>query len=160
MAAKTKTGLRKIRKKSAPRSARKGTKKPARRGVPLISQFMTASVHTIGRDQSLARAHQVMNEHRIRHLPVLDGGKLVGLLSQRDLYFVESLDPTRPERIRVDEAMTQDVSAAAPDTPLAEVVRTMVKKKHGCTVVTKGSSAVGLFSAIDALEALLTFLPG
>ena len=120
---------------------------------------MTRSVHTIGRDQSFARAHELMNEHRIRHLPVLDGGKLVGILSQRDLYFVETFGTDKPSTIRVDEAMSQDVFAVSVDSRLTDVAATMLRKKLGCAVVTKDGKVVGVFSTIDALKALLSYAP-
>jgi acetoin utilization protein AcuB len=128
--------------------------------VPLVSQYMTRSPHTIGRDQTLARAHELMNEYRIRHLPVLDGGQLVGMLSQRDLYFVETLDTTPASEIKVDEAMTQDVFEVAQDATLAQVADVMLRKKHGCAVVIDGSKVIGVFSTTDALRALLAYLPG
>ena len=57
-----------------------------------IEHWMTKSPVSIGHDQHLSVAHKFMREHSIRHLPVLDNGKLVGVLSQRDLFF---LDPLR-----------------------------------------------------------------
>jgi acetoin utilization protein AcuB len=153
------------KKKAGSTRTAKGTGKTAararkpKRAAPLVSAFMTRSPHTIGRDQTLARAHELMNKHRIRHLPVLAGGRLVGLLSQRDLYFVESLDDTAADRIKVEEAMTQEVFATAPDTPLGDVISTMVRKKHGCAVVMQGGQVAGVLSTIDGLKALLTYLP-
>src|SRR5690606_1318822 len=81
-----------------------------------IERYMTQSPHTIGRDQTLAAAHRVMREHGIRHLPVLEGGKLVGIVSQRDLHLLETLDDVDPEQVEVSEAMTQDVYAVGPRT--------------------------------------------
>jgi acetoin utilization protein AcuB len=159
MAAK-KTKARKAPSKNTPRQAQKVTKrKSALAGAPTVAQFMTSSVHTIGSDQPLSHAHEMMNRYRIRHLPVLDQGELMGIVSQRDLYFVESLGDTPPAEIRVEEAMTQDVFEAAPDTPLAEVASTMIKRKLGSAVVTRGGKVVGVFSIIDGLKALVKYLP-
>jgi len=135
-------------------------KKPARPSAPTVDQFMTSSVHTIGSDQSLSLAHEMMNRYRIRHLPVLDGGELVGIVSQRDLYFVEALGDTPPADIRVEEAMTRDVFETTREAPLAKVASTMLKRKLGCAVVTQRGSVVGVFSTIDGLKALLKYLPG
>ena len=160
MAAK-KTKARKASSKNPPaRAQRVVKKKPARSAAPTVAQFMTSSVHTIGSDQPLSRAHEMMNKYRIRHLPVLDGGSLTGLVSQRDLYFVEALGDTPPTDIRVEEAMTQDVFETSRDTPLAEVASTMIKKKLGCAVVTHRGIVVGVFSIIDGLKALLKYMPG
>ena len=71
---------------------------------PTIDQFMTRAPHTIGYHQTLATAHRMMRELSIRHLPVLDGGKLVGILSQRDLHFIETLKDVDPDEVPVSEA--------------------------------------------------------
>jgi acetoin utilization protein AcuB len=55
------------------------------KSVPTVDKYMTSHPHTIGVDQPLSLAHKIMTEFRIRHLPVLDGGKLVGVISDRDL---------------------------------------------------------------------------
>jgi acetoin utilization protein AcuB len=47
--------------------------------IPIVQKYMTTSPHTIGDDQPMALAHQIMREHHIRHLPVLHGSKIVGL---------------------------------------------------------------------------------
>lgn len=156
MAAKRKVPGKGVRKAG---SGKRGGRARAAR-APTIADFMTRSPHTIGRDQTLARAHELMNAHRIRHLPVLDAGRLVGLLSQRDLYFVESLDTTTPADVTVDEAMSQDVYATPADAPLAGVVQSMIRKKHGSAVVTEraGGKVIGVFSTTDALRALLQYL--
>ncbi len=55
---------------------------------PTVAQYMTPSPQTIGQHLTLTAAHQLMTELKVRHLPVLDGGRLVGLLSERDMSFV------------------------------------------------------------------------
>ena len=140
---------------AAKSAAGAGARRPKAFAGPKVSEHMTRSPHTIGRDQTLARAHEVMNEHRIRHLPVLERGALVGILSQRDLYFVEALDATPAAEVKVEEAMTQDVFEVGKDTPLVEVLSSMLRDKHGCAVVTDGGKVAGVFSTIDALRVLL-----
>ena len=67
---------------------------------PLIRDYMTESPHSIGANQTLATAHEMMRAHQIRHLPVLRAGKLVGIVSQRDLYLVETLRTWIPRAFR------------------------------------------------------------
>src|SRR4051812_20075152 len=86
--------------------------------TPTIGQFMSRAPHTIGHDQTLATAHQMMNEHSIRHLPVLESGKLVGVVSQRDLHFVETLQSVDAEEVKVSEAMSPAVFTTGPRTSL------------------------------------------
>ncbi|MCP4447435.1 MAG: CBS domain-containing protein [Myxococcales bacterium] len=78
-----------------------------------------------------------------------------GVVSQRDLYFVESLDDdVDPEEITVDEAMTEDVLAVAPSTLVADVEKEMVEQRAGSAIVIDGGKVVGIFTTMDALRAL------
>jgi acetoin utilization protein AcuB len=123
-----------------------------------IRTFMTRSPHTIGQEQTLAIAHQVMREHNVRHLPVLEAGKLVGILSQRDLHLIETLRDVDPETTPIVEAMTADVYVTGPNAPLEEVATTMAEHKYGAAVVVDGKAVVGIFTTVDALHALSTVL--
>lgn len=140
-------------------SKKTATKKAGSVHHPLVRDFMSASPHSIGVDQTLALAHSMLRKNRIRHLPVLAAGKLVGVLSQRDLYLVESLDSTAPGKISVDEAMSPDVFSVTPSTHLVTAVREMVKKKYGCAVVVEKDRAIGVLTTTDALRALLVYAP-
>lgn len=121
---------------------------------PVVRQYMTPAPHTIGRARSLAAARQMMLEHRVRHLPVLDAGRIAGVLSERDLFLVESLPGVNPTDVRVEEAMVENVFTVAPDAPIGEVVETMIERKLGSAVVSEGEHVVGVFTTIDALQAL------
>ncbi len=123
-----------------------------------IADRMTKTPHLIGAEQSMRAAHDLMREHQIRHLPVLHGGKLSGLLSVRDLYLVETLPDVDPERVRVEDAMSQDVYAVGPKTSLKEVVVEMASRKLGSAVVVDGTKVVGVFTTTDALETLAELL--
>ncbi len=120
-----------------------------------IRDFMTALPFTIGRKQSLASAQETMRLNGLRHLPVLDGGLLAGVLSQRDAYFVETIAGVDPEHVAVEEAMSVDVYSVAPDTPLLDVAAAMADHKYGCAIVTRGTHVVGIFTVVDALRALV-----
>ncbi len=115
---------------------------------------MTRSPHTIGRDQKLSRAHDMMRQHGVRHLPVLDGGKLVGVLSQRDLYFIEAIAGVACSVESVSEAMASEIYTVAPGDLVADVARTMGEHKYGCAVVVDRGHIVGIFTATDALALL------
>lgn len=124
----------------------------------VIETFMTRSVHTIGTKAPLTEAHRLMNDHGIRHLPVLEGGRLVGMLSQRDLHLIETLKDVVPKEVLVEEAMSQDAYTVTPEAPLAEVAREMAKHKYGSAVIVRGSEVLGIFTTTDALHALDTVL--
>lgn len=119
-----------------------------------IERYMTPSPHSVGREQSLAIAHELMDKYEIYHLPVLHGGTLVGLVSLRDLRLAEALPDVDPARVLVEEAMTEDVYSVVPGADLADVVETLAERKLGCAVVMAGSKIVGVFSTSDALRAL------
>jgi acetoin utilization protein AcuB len=119
-----------------------------------IEHFMTPDPRTIGRDQTLSAAHEEMRAIGARHLPVLDGGKVVGIVSQRDLFFVETLRDVDPNKVRVEDAMSSDVYVVPPERPIGEVAARMVEKKYGCALVVRGGHLVGIFTTNDALRVL------
>jgi acetoin utilization protein AcuB len=119
---------------------------------------MTRAPLTLGADQTLATAHRLMREKRIRHLPVLRAGKLVGILSQRDLMLIETLPDVDPSTVPVEDAMTTEVFAVSPEASLATVARKMGKGRLGSAVVMEGNRVVGLFTATDACRTLAGLL--
>lgn len=126
--------------------------------IPTIQKYMTTTPHSIGVDQPLARAHAFMKEHSIRHLPVLSGGGLVGILTDRDLGLIESLTGVDPKQVSVEEAMTPSVYSVSPETPLDEVVETMGTHKYGSAVVMQNSKVVGIFTTTDVCRAFSELL--
>jgi acetoin utilization protein AcuB len=119
-----------------------------------VERYMTRSPHTIGQEQTLTHAHDVMRAHDVRHLPVLQGGKLVGLLSDRDLHLIETLRDVKPDEVLVEEAMTSVVFVVEPKAALGEVVLEMAEHKYGSAVVVDHGKVVGVFTAIDAMRVL------
>lgn len=125
-----------------------------------IENFMTSPVHTIGVQETLAEAHDLMNRFAIRHLPVLEGGKLVGMLSQRDLHLIETLKDVDPQVVTVEEAMNQEIYTVHPGTPMEEVARTMAQHRYGSAVIIRDDRHVlGIFTSTDALRVLGGLLP-
>ena len=120
-----------------------------------IDQVMSKSVHTIGKDQTLEKAHELMEKFHVRHLPVLDGGRVTGIVSERDLYLVETLkDAHGLEVSSVEGAMSADPFTVKPGTLLSEVCEEMASHKYGAALVVEGSHVVGVFTAVDALRLL------
>ncbi|HYQ45766.1 MAG TPA: CBS domain-containing protein [Polyangiaceae bacterium] len=126
--------------------------------IPSVQKYMTTSPHTIGEDQPMSVAHRLMREYKIRHLPVLRGAKIVGLVSDRDLNMVETLKDVDPRQVLVGEAMTQDPYQVSPDTALDEVVSTMANGKLGSALVTQNGKVVGIFTTVDACRAFSDLL--
>ncbi len=119
---------------------------------------MTKLPHTIGKEQTLTMAHTLMRSHHIRHLPVLDGGRVVGVVSDRDLNLLETLRDVDPDDVAVEDAMTPDPFTCSPTESLSSVARVMAEKKYGAAVVTEGHKVVGVFTAVDGLRVLSEIL--
>ncbi|MBX3185828.1 MAG: CBS domain-containing protein [Labilithrix sp.] len=119
-----------------------------------VEKVMSPQPLTIGRDQTLATAHRMMRENKVRHLPVLERGRLVGLLSQRDLYFLETIAGVDLDADTVDDAMSVDAFAVGPSATVSEVAATMAQRKLGCAVVIERGRVIGIFTATDACRML------
>lgn len=126
--------------------------------IPTVQKYMSTSPLTIRPDLTLSAADKLMHDHGIRHLPVLDGGRLMGLLSQRDIRLVETLKDVDPKVVKAEEAMSQDIYEITPDTPLDEVASSMASHKYGSAIVVQNGKVVGIFTTVDALKALSDLL--
>lgn len=119
-----------------------------------VTAYMAHNPHWIGPNQTLAVAHEMMKKHGIRHLPVLDGGRIVGLLSERDLLLVEGLKDVDRTKVTVERAMRKEPYIVPPTKPLGQIVREMADHKYGSVIVAKESEITGVFTTVDALKAL------
>jgi acetoin utilization protein AcuB len=128
------------------------------KSIPRIKKYMTTDVQTIGDEQPMSVAHRLMREQGIRHLPVLHQGKLVGVVTDRDLRLVETLKDVDPSQVPVSEAMTPDVYTVDPDAGLDEVVSSMASAKYGSAVVVDHGHVVGIFTTVDACNAFAGLL--
>lgn len=129
------------------------------KGIPSIQKFMTSLPHSIGLDQTLAKAQSMMKDLRIRHLPVLSAGKLVGVITERDLQVVGSFSKDAdPHKIKIEEAFVPEPYTVSPNAQLDEVCREMAEKKYGCALVVDNDKLVGIFTWIDALKAMANLL--
>ena len=121
--------------------------------MPSLSRYMKPQPWTIRKDACLADAHRLMHEHGIRHLPVLEGSELVGLISERDLHLAETLRASDPADLTVEHAMVDDVFTASADAPIDEVVEQMASRKIGSAVALDRQGRVnGIFTTVDALQ--------
>lgn len=123
-----------------------------------IRQYMSPAPLTIGKDQTLEAASAMMREHRVRHLPVLDGGRLLGMLSQRDVYLVETFSDVDPASVTVEDAMSAEPYTVDADAPLGEVVRVMSAHRYGAALVAERGRVIGIFTTVDALDVLSKML--
>ena len=118
----------------------------------ILKDYMTPAPHTINATQNLKFASERMKEFNVRHLPVLDAGQLVGILSERDIQFVESFDSLKPEEITVEDAYTDELFQQEQTAVLSDVCAAMAERKIGSVLVMDCGKLVGIFTWIDALK--------
>jgi acetoin utilization protein AcuB len=123
----------------------------------LVQDIMTRAPLAIPPDKTLASTYRLMLERRLRHLPVLDGERLVGVVTDRDLRSATSALATTPfaPGARVSDVMTRDVRTARPLDAIEEAARMMRELKIGCLPVVDEDKLVGIVTGMDLLDALL-----
>jgi acetoin utilization protein AcuB len=126
--------------------------------MPTLSRYMTRKPWTIERTATMAEAHRVMRKHEIRHLPVMDGARVVGIVTMRDLHLLETLPGVVPEEVAVEDAMSPEVFVASEGDDLADVVDRMAEARLGSAVIVGHTGLIGIFTAVDALRALADIL--
>lgn len=119
---------------------------------------MTTSPFTLEPTAVLAEAHTLMKEKHIRHLPVMEGSRVVGMLSDGDLYRAEAVTGVDATKVSVKDVMVARPYTVSPDAPIDEVVQEMAGKKFGSAVVVDNGRVVGMFTATDALTAFAELL--
>ncbi len=120
-----------------------------------IADFMTPLPHTVGSEQTITFAQKMMQKHGIRHLPVLHGGELYGIVSDRDLGMIAGLNEVNPDNTTVEEAMTQEAYTVSQSELLIDVLKHMLEHKYGSAVVVDGTQIVGIYTTHDALKLLV-----
>ena len=126
--------------------------------APTIAPFMTRSPVVVDRATTMARALRTMEEQGFRHLPVVEGSRLVGCVSERELKVVENMRGVDSALCIVADFILGPPYTVAPDASLREVAHTMAEKKYGSAVVVEGGEVVGVFTTTDALRALAAIL--
>ena len=120
-----------------------------------IAQYMTPMPHTVGSEQTITFAQELMQKYDIRHLPVLHGGELYGIVSDRDLGIVAGLNEVDPDATTVEEAMTQEAYTVSKEASLFDVLEEMLEHKYGSAIVVEGVKIVGILTTHDALKLLV-----
>ena len=139
------------------------------------SDVRSRNILSVGRDATIAEAIRLMLDNQISGLPVIDAGRLVGILTEGDLLRRSETGTERhrprwleilmgPGRLageyvrthgrKVEEIMTRDVVSVTPDTPLDEIVALMERRRIKRVPVLDGDAPVGIVSRTDLLRAL------
>ena len=126
-----------------------------------VRELMTTDVTTVGRNDELTIADDIMKMKRLRHLPVVEEGRLVGILTQRDLFhaalstalnFGEKAQKGFLKTVVVKEVMTDEVLTIDPGADVKEAARRMIEHKIGCLPVVENGKLVGIVSETDLLR--------
>jgi acetoin utilization protein AcuB len=126
----------------------------------LVSDSMAREIVTLSPDETAATALALCRERRIRHLPILQEGRLVGIVSDRDLRsstpaFGDQERAAALQRVMVEDVMAREVLTADPEDPIEQAANTMRERKIGCLPVLEGGELVGIITASDVMEALV-----
>lgn len=124
-----------------------------------IKDYMTQATIGIDADLTLADAKARMANERIRHLPVLRDGRLIGILSARDVILMESLPDIEPSETPVQSAMVGgNLRTCAPDSPIRDALQIMVEHGIGAVPIVEDGQLSGIFTDVDAAKVLLNAL--
>ena len=126
-----------------------------------IRDIMTTEVVTLKVDEELSLASDIMTLARIRHLPIVEGNRLVGIISQRDLFkaslasvidYDYQVARTHLKAVTIKEIMVNEIITIAPDAKIHEAGRIMLEKKIGCLPVIESDALVGMVTESDIME--------
>ena len=122
--------------------------------IPPVSAEMTRLPFSIDANATLREAQQKMEQEGVRHLPVTESGKIVGIISDRDIK--SAFDPIveMPPMRKVRSTMSVDPYIVPPYEPLDDVLSTLAERKIGCAIVADEGKLAGIFTTIDAARML------
>ena len=126
-----------------------------------VGDWMSKAPMAVLEDTPIRDAVSLMQGAEVRHLLVLDGPVLTGILSSRDLRRLVTRDLDSPLLAGpVRSIMSEGPVSVAPGTPLVTAARLLLEQRIGALPVRQGNQIVGIFTAPDALEALLAIAEG
>jgi acetoin utilization protein AcuB len=128
--------------------------------MPQIVAMMTPFPYSIDIGAPLAEARAFMAKQHIRHLPVIENGKLAGMVTDRDIKLMLGPDFAYPQEreLAVRDACVPDPYIVAASAPVDEVAEEMAKRHIGSALVTRDGKLVGVFTSTDACHALARVL--
>jgi CBS domain-containing membrane protein len=126
-----------------------------------VREIMTGSPVTLKPEDTLDLANDIISLGRIRHIPVVEDGRLVGLLSERDLMGAAATEifglkqkrkSALLKTVLIKDVMKKRVITVKPDTPIKDTAQLMADKKIGCVPVVESGELVGLLTTTDILR--------
>ncbi len=128
--------------------------------MPPIADVMTPAPRAVAAEESVATAAAMMQQHGIRHLPVIKQGRLAGVLSQRDVYLATEVFDQPTERIEkpVWAICTRHAYTVEADAPIDSVADHMASEHLGSALVTRNEVLVGILTTSDVCRAYAALL--
>ena len=130
------------------------------RRMPPVAAAMTPFPYYVQADAAVSEGERLMGEHGIRHVPVQDGGRVVGIISHRDLHHL--VNPALPrrdrERIRARDILVPDPYVVEMNAPLDEVVAEMSRRQIGSAIVVRHQRLAGILAVTDVCRVLAEIL--
>lgn len=132
-----------------------------------VKDMMTPNPITVAPETSFAEAMDIIRRKKVRRLPVVKDGKLVGIVAEKDLLSASPSKATSLDvweitsllhKLKVEEIMTKDVVTVSPDTPIEEAAVIMADKKIGALPVVKGEKLVGIITETDIFKTFVNML--
>lgn len=140
-------------------SLQTNSRAPCRQQTSLsIGDVVKRESHVMQAHEPMAKAYGLMWAHRIRHVPVMSDGRVVGVVSEADLQFARALRDIDPGTMPVQWVMTPRPCVVDAEASLLEVAQVMEQNRHNAVVVVRGSEVLGVFTVVDALRALCGML--
>lgn len=130
-----------------------------------VKDIMSTQVDVVDRNDHLGKVEEIMATRKLRHVPVLEEGKVVAIVTQRDLFkammssamgYGEKAQQAFLHSVRVKEIMTDPVVTVTPETPVGEAASLMIEQGIGSLPVLRGSELVGIVTKTDLLRCLRT----
>ena len=126
-----------------------------------VKDVMSTEVTVVDRNDALSHVEDLMVAKKLRHVPVVENGELVAIVSQRDVFkammsstmgYGEKAQKAYLHSVRVKEIMTDPVVTVAPDTAVGEAAALMLNRGIGCLPVLDGTQLVGIVTKTDLLR--------
>lgn len=131
-----------------------------------VRDWMTVDPVTVQVDSPMTEAHRIMTEHKIRRLPVMDGNRLVGIVTRGDIRGAQASEATSLSiwelnyllsKLTLDQVMTRKVITVSPEATIGEAAKLMLENKIAGLPVMKGTELVGIITESDIFRLLVEY---
>ena len=135
------------------------------RYVPPISEIMSKNIIALNRDDDLETAEILFKRHKIRHIPVVNGEIIIGMLSYSDLLRIsfadavddedKSVDTVVYEMFTIEQVMAKALTSVTPNHSIKEVAEILAKKEFHALPVIENEKLVGIVTTTDLIKYLI-----